>query len=104
MSDFKKNDTSFECTVCKRQVSALGYSSRNHCNACLCSVHADVNPGDRANDCGGIMRPVSAILNNKGYVIIFKCEKCGAVKRNKAAADDDLDMLIKLTAQPFKTL
>lgn len=39
----------------------------------------------------------------KGYIIIHKCEKCGAVKRNRAAHEakvqpDDLNLLIKLTS------
>lgn len=34
----------------------------------------------------------------KGYIIIFRCKKCGAIRRNKAAKDDNIDLLIKLTA------
>ena len=30
-------------------------------------------------------------------VIVYKCDKCGQAHRNKAAEDDDLDLLIKLT-------
>ena len=86
------------------EVLPLGYTSRNHCPFCLCSLHVDINPGDRANDCGGILRPIKAEPDpKKGYVIIHKCSKCGSVVRNKAAHEakvqpDDMSLIIKLTA------
>jgi ribosomal protein L44E len=103
MAYFKKNDSSFVCTVCGHAVGELKYSSRNHCGKCLCSLHVDNLPGDRENGCGGVLRPVSAIKNRKGFVIIFRCEKCGEIRKNKAADDDDLRLIIELTAKPFKT-
>ena len=57
---FTKNDAGFICRNCGREVPPLGYSSRNHCPFCLCSLHVDVLPGDRAADCGGILDPVRA--------------------------------------------
>jgi len=101
---FQKNDNSFVCANCKKEVLPLGYSSRNHCPFCLCSLHVDINPGDRANECGGIMDPIKVELSaKKGYVIVHRCRKCGEIKRNKAADDakvqpDDKKLLIKLTA------
>ncbi len=101
---FTKNDNSFICKNCGLEVQPLGYSSRNHCPRCLCSLHVDINPGDRANPCGGIMRPIRVEPDpKKGYIIIHKCEKCGAIKRNRAAHEakvqpDDLNLLIKLTS------
>ena len=95
---FTKNDSGFICANCKAQVSALGYTSRNHCPVCLCSLHLDVSPGDRLSECGGIMRPVSVCPDSKkGYIITHKCDKCGKVGTNKAAHDDDVDLLIALT-------
>ena len=40
--------------------------------------------------------------SEEGYIIVYKCDKCGAVVRNKAAypakvQPDDIDLLIKLT-------
>ena len=96
---FKKNDSGFICAACGYGVPPLGYSSRNHCPKCLCSLHLDVMPGDRAADCGGVMRPVHSEPDpKKGFIITHVCEKCGAERRNKAAADDDRVLLIKLTA------
>jgi hypothetical protein len=101
---FTKNDSGFICANCKKEVLPLGYTSRNHCPFCLCSLHVDVNPGDRANKCGGILRPIKAEPDAKrGYVIVHRCEKCGAISRNKAAHEaktqpDDMNLIIKLTA------
>jgi len=96
---FTEIDEEFICENCGNEVKKLGYSCRNHCNKCLHSKHVDVNPGDRQETCHGILEPVRVELNpKKGYVIIYKCKKCGAIRKNKAAKDDNIDLLIKLTA------
>ncbi|MBQ8005943.1 MAG: RNHCP domain-containing protein [Clostridia bacterium] len=101
---FRKNDNCFVCVNCGKKVEALGYSSRNHCPFCLYSLHVDVNPGDRSSDCGGLLRPIKVETDpRKGYIIIHKCEKCGAIRRNRAAhlaktQPDDIKKLIRLTA------
>ena len=96
---FSSNDNSFICDNCKKEVSKLGYSSRNHCPYCLHSKHVDINPGDRAEECQGIMEPIKVeISSKKGYVIVFRCKKCGAIRKCKAATDDDINLLIKYTA------
>ena len=72
---FTKNDDTFVCKNCGLTVKPLGYSSRNHCPRCLCSLHVDINPGDRANPCGGILRPIKVEPDpKKGYIIIHRCE------------------------------
>ena len=35
--------------------------------------------------------------NKKGYVIVYKCKKCGQIRKNKAAKDDNMDLIIKLS-------
>ena len=101
---FTKNDSGFICKNCGKEVLPMGTSSRNHCPFCLCSLHVDVNPGDRANECGGIMRPIRTEPDAKrGFVIIHKCDKCGEIRRNRAALDakeqnDNRSLLIRLTA------
>lgn len=95
---FSKNDSGFICVNCGADVPPLGYTSRNHCPKCLCSLHVDENPGDRLNECKGTMRPISVLPDaKKGYIIIHKCDKCGRTGRNKAASDDDVQLLIALT-------
>ncbi len=97
---FTKNDNSFICQNCGFEVPTLKYTSRNHCPKCLASLHLDINPGDRASECHGIMDAVSSEPDTKkDFVIVHKCRKCGAIKRNKSASDDDRMKLIDLTAQ-----
>ena len=101
---FSKNDSGFICQNCGREVMPLIKTSRNHCPFCLCSIHIDINPGDRANTCRGLMVPVSALPDpKKGYIIVHKCTKCGEIHRNKAAYNvdvqpDDIKLIIKLTS------
>lgn len=96
---FKVIDESFICENCGKQVSKLGYSCRNHCPYCLYSKHVDIEPGDRAQDCHGLLEPIGIETNKKGYVIIFKCKKCGEIRKNKVAEDDDMDKVIELSAK-----
>lgn len=92
-----KNDNGFVCLHCGKEVSPLGYTSRNHCPYCLRSLHIDNIPGDRANTCLGIMEPIE-IENSpkKGYVIVYKCSKCGEIKKNKSADDDSFDKILEV--------
>ena len=95
---------SFECRNCGRLVVPEGASSehRNHCPYCLHSKHLDINPGDRASECRGLLVPVHAEISaKKGYVVVHKCERCGEIHKNKAAADDNISLIIKLTATEF---
>ena len=101
---FSKNDSGFICAVCGREVLPLGYTSRNHCPFCLSSLHVDINPGDRANPCGGILKPIRVEPDpRRGYVIIHRCQRCGGTSRCRAAHEakiqpDDTELLIRLTA------
>ena len=51
------------------------------------------------------MEPVGAVTDpRKGYIILYRCTKCGESHRNKAAygvkiQPDDLKLLISLTAK-----
>lgn len=98
----KTENTSFVCVHCGRQVPlATNGSYRDHCPFCLYSLHVDIVPGDRANPCGGLMKPIRLIWNSrKGYQIRYRCEKCGREHVNKVAQDtdmpDDWDQVIKL--------
>ena len=60
-------DESFTCRNCGYPVVPAGAGSdhRNHCPNCLCSVHLDIEPGDRASDCGGLMEPVAVWVRKK---------------------------------------
>lgn len=80
-----------------------GGGYRNHCPYCLHSLHVDVNPGDRASECGGVLEPVGVETGKKGWVIVHRCQKCGAIRRNRAALDDpgvsdDYDVILAVSA------
>lgn len=95
---FSKNDNGFICENCGKEIPPLSYSSRNHCPFCLCSKHVDINPGDRACECGGLMRPFAVCTHaKKGFIITHQCDTCGELHNNRSQADDDIDLLIKLT-------
>ena len=92
-----KNDNGFVCRNCGKEVTPLGYTSRDHCPYCLHSIHIDIIPGDRANACLGTLVPMSVEPSaKKGYVIVYKCSKCGEFKRNKAADDDDFEEMLRI--------
>ena len=98
--NFTVIDEEFECENCGNHVKKLGYSCRNHCPYCLYSKHVDVNPGDRSENCHGLLEPIGLENSSKkGYVIVFKCKKCGKVTKNKAAEDDDMQKIIELSAK-----
>jgi len=100
MRKFVEIDEAFTCENCGYEVKPLGYSSRNHCPKCLHSKHVDINPGDRAEDCKGLLIPINVENNSKkGQVIIFRCKKCGQIRKNKVAEDDDFDTIIKVVEQ-----
>jgi len=99
-SRFTVIDEPFVCAVCGAEVPLLGYTARDHCNVCLCSLHVDVNPGDRASECGGVLEPVGVEQGKKGLRIVYKCRKCNAKKKNIAAKDDDEEKLFGLAGEP----
>ena len=102
MKTFEKNDNGFICRVCGKSVPALKYTSRDQCNKCLCSIHIDVNPGDRANTCLGTLVPVDVeISNKKGYIIKYKCDKCGKEHNNKSATDDSFKTILTVMNKSY---
>lgn len=98
---FQRRTENFNCEHCGEPVTGDGYT--NHCPRCLWSKHVDVNPGDRAADCGGLMEPVGAEQKGSEIIIVHRCVVCRYSKRNRAAADDDFDLLIELVSMgnPF---
>ena len=103
MANFEKKDESFVCANCGNFVEPLGYTSRDHCNKCLCSIHVDIMPGDRQNTCKGLLVPFDIETNSKkGYVIVYKCQKCGQIHKNKSAEDDNFDEILNVMKKKLK--
>ncbi len=95
-SKFKRNKEDFVCEKCKAVVVGNGYT--NHCPICLWSKHVDVNPGDRAASCGGLMKPIALEGGTNRFVLVHQCVLCGHKKRNKVSGDDNGDVLAAIAA------
>jgi len=103
---YKKNacNESFKCKICDRMVVPEGAGSdhRNHCPNCLCSLHVDDEPGDRAADCGGHMEPIGVWVRKGGeWALIHRCKQCGVLKQNRIAADDNPMKLMSIAMKPL---
>lgn len=93
MKRFTKLNEPFKCENCGKDVEpTVKDTYRNHCPFCLHSKHVDINPGDRANTCSGLLKPVDVEKGKKdSLILIFKCVKCGATVKNKMALASEVD-------------
>ena len=90
-------DEEFICENCGKKVSKLEYSARDHCNYCLYSKHVDKFPGDRLNECKGLLKPTGIEKFKDTFKIIYKCEKCNELHKNIMANDDNYDLIVELS-------
>ena len=97
MKKFNMIDENFICDNCKKEVKKLNYTARDHCPYCLYSKHVDINPGDRLNNCHGLLKPIGIEKYKDSYKIIYRCNKCMQLHKNIIAKDDDMDMIIKIS-------
>ena len=86
----------FVCEHCGLEVKGTGYT--NHCSKCLWSKHVDNIPGDRSNNCGGMMEPVGGESKAQEYDIVHRCLRCGITKKNKVADNDNRATILGLVA------
>ncbi len=94
---FTRRKEDFVCEHCNSKVSGNGYT--NHCPHCLYSKHVDINPGDRAETCCGLMKPTDVNQKAGEYIITHKCIKCGHTRPNKTAPNDNFDEIVKLSQE-----
>lgn len=97
----------FVCITCGRAVAPAdsGTHHRNHCPHCLSSRHVDIRPGDRRAACRGPMTAIAVwVVNRKEWSIVHRCERCGTIKTNRIAPDDDEGSLLALAIRPLSTL
>lgn len=92
---FQKKKEDFVCEKCNKEVKGDGYT--NHCPYCLWSKHVDVNPGDRAETCQGLMKPAKLESDKKGFMLTNECVICGYSKRNRLSKNDDFDAALEAT-------
>ncbi len=90
-SRFTKINEAFVCANCGFEVPPSGGTCRDHCPRCLYSLHVDQNPGDRAADCGGMLKPMGYEARpKKGYMILYVCEKCGMKRTTRFLETDKI--------------
>ncbi len=94
-SKFKRKIENFVCENCGTEVKGDGFT--NHCPKCLYSKHVDIFPGDRAEVCEGLMKPISADENGGEWSITHQCQKCNKEQKNKIQKGDDFDEVIKIS-------
>ena len=109
--NFTVIDEEFICDNCGKKVPKLGYSCRNHCPYCLCSMHLDDSvPGDRKSSCKSLMMPIAITFkapkknkyptkNSSRYgemMVVHQCSKCGKISNNRVAADDNPQTILDI--------
>ncbi|MFN8126542.1 MAG: RNHCP domain-containing protein [Candidatus Nanopelagicales bacterium] len=99
MGHFTRTVEDFSCAHCGAAVTGDGYT--NHCPRCLWSRHVDIDPGDRAADCGGLMEPVAAGVRTDEWFLVHRCVECGFVRRNRTAPSDDPAAIRGLLGRPI---
>jgi hypothetical protein len=94
----------FPCAHCRRIVTqeAPGTRHRNHCPHCLCSLHVDLRLGDRRSGCRGVMESIGIEMRGDGeWALIHRCSRCGLIRTNRIAGDDNELVLMALAVRPL---
>ena len=97
MKKFTMRDEEFICENCNKKVLPLGYTARDHCPYCLYSKHVDIMPGDRENNCLGLLEPIGIEKFKDTYKVLYKCKKCHQPHKNIMAKDDNMNLIIELS-------
>lgn len=93
---FQRTIEDFHCDNCGSFVKGSGYT--NHCPKCLWSKHVDTFPGDRANDCKGMMQPIAIASKNGKYRILHYCLICKTERWNNSAEADSFDRILEVAS------
>ncbi|MFH1455153.1 MAG: RNHCP domain-containing protein [bacterium] len=97
---FQRKFEDFICDKCGTKNIGNGFT--NHCFNCLWSKHVDINPGDRAESCWGMMEPIKIDSQKGKYFINFKCVKCGIQKRKGVEKNDNFEAVIAIVEKSTK--
>ncbi len=97
---FKKVVEDFVCEHCQKHVKGNGFT--NHCPFCLWSKHVDIDPGDRAQKCGGMMEPWEVDATKPDYRVVHRCVVCGYTRTSPLLASDDFDVALAVARQSAK--
>jgi DNA-directed RNA polymerase subunit RPC12/RpoP len=100
----RETHESYVCASCGRTVDPAesGTRNRNHCPYCLHSRHVDLRPGDRRSGCHGDMEPIGIWVRPGGeWNILHRCTRCGFIRSNRVAGDDNEALLLVIAARPL---
>ena len=96
--------TAFLCTHCDHTIpgTAPGTAHRNHCPHCLWSLHVDLKTGDRRSACRGPMEPIAVGIQANGeWSLLHRCQRCGLIRMNRIAGDDNEVLLVSMALRPL---
>src|SRR5262245_51861837 len=100
--------TTFTCAHCGRTIASASHGTRfrNHCPWCLWSVHVASSrvQDDRASECRGHMEPIAVSLQDREWALVHRCQKCGVIKTNRLAGDDDMFAALVLALRPLANM
>ena len=62
----------------------------------------DNQPGDRSSPCQGKMEPISVWVKDASeWALVHRCNRCGVLKSNRIAGDDNEFVLMSLASKPI---
>jgi hypothetical protein len=101
MRKFVRNKENFVCKNCGTSVEGNGYT--NHCPECLYSIHIDRNPGDRQEQCHGLMKPIDVLTKGGDpKYVVHQCMICKIVKRNILSTLDSSQAVINVMREKVR--
>lgn len=56
----------------------------------------DIQPGDRSETCGGLMKPVSALKKGDDVYLAQVCERCNFERAARTVADDSFEAILEI--------
>jgi len=93
--NFLRKKEDFKCENCGFEVKGDGYT--DHCPQCLFGKHVDEEiPGDRASECGGLMKAIEVSYQAEEFKIHYKCSKCRHEFWVRESEEDDRNLLMSL--------
>ena len=97
---FQKRKENFSCENCSHVNTGDGYT--NHCQKCLYSKHVDIFPGDRKEECGGIMPVTHVEKKGDKYILTHTCDTCGQTSGDHFRPQDNFETLISYVVKGNK--
>jgi rubrerythrin len=97
---FQRKIEDFVCEHCGAAVTGNGYT--DHCPVCLYGKHVDIFPGDRLEECHGLLMPIAIIEQRGRRSLEYQCQKCGETMTNRVADEDSREALVDLAKELAK--